>query len=354
MTRAGKTLVWATLLVAAAVVLVFLQAMYGPTRSFTADETWGAIAERFGVRGTDDAFVKTAVGLRMDRALTAAAVGASLALAGALLQGLFRNALASPSLIGVTSGAGLGAVMAILALGSHGAGLTLMAGGAAPYLVVGGAFVGALAVTTFVLVLATRGGAVSVPALLLIGVAVNACVGGMLAAIQALVLPDYEVSRAILAWSFGSLDDRQPWQVGLSAVGLVVALAIVPWVAVELDLFAGGEEDAAALGVSTRRTKVLVVVAATAATACATAVAGQIAFIGLVVPHLVRTLTGTSHRSLLWLAPPCGAVLLLGLDLAQLLLVGRRALPPGVVTALLGGPFFLFLLLRSRRGALGW
>ena len=137
-------------------------------------------------------------------------------------------------------------------------------------------------------------------------------------------------------------------------LGLAVALAVAPFLAWELDLLASGEEDAAALGVRVLRLKFLVVAAAALAAAAAVAVAGQIAFVGLVVPHLVRLLFGRSHRVLLTLAVPAGACFLLGIDVAQRVLLGPRALPPGVTMSLIGGPVFLALIVWKRREVGAW
>ena len=293
--------------------------------------------------------------LRLWRTLVAAAVGGSLALAGALLQGLFRNGLASPSILGVTAGASLGAYLAILASGGTLPALNLAAGGPlTPALVTFSAFVGALGTGGLVMVLGTRGGRVSVPALLLVGIAVNTCVGGLLAVIQSISLEDFELTRAFLAWGFGTLNDRNGLQAGVALVGLALALGVVPFVARELNLFAGGEEDARSLGVATARVKWLALSGAALASACSVAVAGQIAFVGLIVPHLVRLVVGSAHGLVLPLSALAGAVFLLGADVLQRVVLGSSALEPGVLMSLFGGPFFLFLLLRSRRSVESW
>lgn len=294
--------------------------------------------------------------LRLRRTLVAIAVGASLAFSGALLQGLFRNALASPSVLGISTGATVGASLAILVVGGHGAEVLVeQAVEAAPLFVSVCAFLGALGTTLVVTLLGTRGGRLSVPTLLLAGIAMNTCLGGLLAALQAFALQDnLQVARALVSWTFGSLTDHAPLRVQVVWAGLLAPALVTPFVARELDLLAGGEEDAAALGVDTARTRLLVIGAASLATASAVAVAGQIAFLGLVVPHLLRLVGGASHRRLLPLSMLAGACLLLGADLAQRALIGRADLGPGVLMSLVGGPFFLFLLLRSRRELQTW
>jgi iron complex transport system permease protein len=156
------------------------------------------------------------------------------------------------------------------------------------------------------------------------------------------------------SWTFGTLDDRTPVHVWIGLVGVGLAAAVIPFVALELDLFAGGEEDAETLGVDPGRIKLLALVAAALAAAVAVAVAGQIAFVGLVVPHLVRLTVGSSHRRLLPLCLVGGPVFLLGADVVQRWLLGGKALQPGVLMSLVGGPFFLFLLVRNKRALRAW
>lgn len=293
--------------------------------------------------------------LRLWRGICAGLVGASLALSGALLQGMFRNGLAEPGILGLNAGATLGASIAILFLGGYGAQFLDDPGtGVSPLLITGLAFVGSVGTGLFIMAIASFGGRVSVPTLLLTGIAVNACISGLLAAIQSAVLADFEVQRALMSWTWGTLDDRGPTHGMMVGSGLLLSVMVIPFVAVELDLFAGGEEDASALGVPIVVTKALVLAAAALSCACAVAVAGQIAFLGLVVPHMVRLAVGSSHRSLLWLSVLGGAVFLLATDLIQRNLFGDLQLQPGVMMSLIGGPFFLYLLFRKRRSLGSW
>lgn len=294
--------------------------------------------------------------------VTAALVGAALGLSGALFQGLFRNDLASPGLIGVTSGAALGAMVGILIIGGMvdgfaGDGLGVMPAALreGPLVVVGLSFVGALGCAFFVTILASRGGRISVPTLLLVGVAINACLGGVLAAAQDVLLrEEWHLAQALFSWLFGSLTDSTPDRIAVVAGGLALALIAIPFVAEELDLFAEGEEMAQSLGVATLRTKLIVIIAGSMAAAAAVAVAGQIAFVGLVVPHVLRLTTGTRHRTLLPLSALGGAVFLLGAETLNVAFLGANALRPGIVLSLVGGPFFLTLLLRRRREVSSW
>lgn len=292
------------------------------------------------------------VELRVWRALTAAGVGAALGLSGGLIQGLFRNALASPSLLGVSGGAALGAALAIAAIGGYGILDREFSPGA--LFVPLCSFVGALATVSLVAYLSTSGGRTSVPTLLLVGIAVNMCVAGAFAAIQSLTLKDFEVSRAILAWTFGTLEDRSSHHAAIVWAAVALVAAAVPLVATELDLFRGGEADAESLGVHVGRVKTLTLVCAALCASAAVSVAGQIAFVGLAVPHLVRLLAGASHRRVLPLCVVGGALFLLGADLLQRALFGASTLQPGVLMSLFGGPFFVFLLVRHRREIGAW
>ncbi|MEM7308124.1 MAG: iron chelate uptake ABC transporter family permease subunit [Planctomycetota bacterium] len=345
----------AALLLVLLAVLLFLSLRSGPLGTLGAMDVLRGVLAVAGLGEPLEPGLQGPVRLRLFDALTAAGVGAALALSGGLLQGLFRNGLASPSMIGVTAGAALGAAVAIVLIGGYGPGLFVEQGaGFAPVVVTVAGFGGALGVGFLVLALGSSGGRVSVPTLLLVGIAVNTCVAGAIAAIQSLTLGDDHIVRAIMSWTFGTLDDRSPYHALLVWSGVSVAFLMLPFVAVELDLFAGGEHDAEALGVRVGRVKLLTLLGASLAAASAVAVAGQIAFVGLIVPHLVRLLAGPAHRALLPLSLLGGAAFLMAADLLQGLLFAGTNLQPGVLMSLVGGPFFLALLLRNRRAVTGW
>ena len=341
-------------LVLAWILLTYLSVRTG-SADISSDDVLRGLLATVGLGDELSGTNQDIVRLRLWRALAGGAVGASLALAGAYLQGLFRNGLASPSVVGVTAGSVLGASVAIALIGGYGAGLvTLRATFLTPAIVTVFALVGAIGVTWAVVSLASTGRRLSVPTLLLAGIAMNTLVGGILAALQSFMMNEVEVSRAILAWTFGTLDDRSGWQVGLVWTTLVASAAVIPFVALELDLFAGGEEDAEALGVNAQRVKTLVILAATLSTSAAVSVAGQIPFVGLVIPHAVRSVAGSSHRALLPLSMLLGAVFLLGCDVAQRTWFASAGIRPGVMMSLIGGPFFLFLLIKNRRLVSSW
>jgi iron complex transport system permease protein len=346
----------AAVLLALLAALVVLGLRFGSTPA--VDDLTSALRGTLALLGLVDPLGEprqTIVELRLWRALTAAGVGAALGLSGALVQGIFRNALASPGILGISGGASLGAVIAVLAAGGYG--VQLQVGdptGAGPWLVPLAAFVGALATAFVVYRIASSHGRVSIPALLLVGIAINTLLAGVQQFVQSLVLDDLEASRAILAWTFGTLDDRAPWHALVAWIGAAVALAAWPLVAWELDLVAGSHDDAAALGVDVARTRVWTLAAAALSAGAAVSVAGQIGFVGLVVPHIVRLVAGPGHRTLLPLAALTGAVILLAADVTQLALFPGAGVQPGVLMALVGGPFFVWLLWTKRREIAVW
>jgi iron complex transport system permease protein len=348
--------VLALLLVLGILGLSFASLLQGSTDSLSSADVWRGVLAWFGAEDDLTGSGQAVLLLRARRTLVALGVGASLAYAGALLQGLFRNALASPSVLGISTGASVGASIAILAVGGYGLPMVVeRAVQLAPVLVTVFAFLGAMGATCLVSLLGTKGGRLSVPTLLLSGIALNTCLGGLLAAIQAFTLTDnLELAKALLSWTFGSLSDHSTARVLVVWCGLGIGVAIMPFVKRELDLFAGGEQDASALGVNVTRTKFLVLAGASLVTASAVAVAGQIAFLGLVVPHVLRLFIGSSHTRLLPLSLLAGAFFLLAADLAQRLILGSATLGPGVLMSLVGGPFFMVLLVRSRKELQTW
>jgi iron complex transport system permease protein len=355
--RSGRATALAIALAALLATLIVLALRLGATGAIPDFETTlhGALAA-LGLGAPLDAASQTIVDLRLWRALTAAGVGASLGLSGALVQGVFRNGLASPSLLGISGGASLGAVAALLVVGGYSTNFTASLDPTSSGLVLVPlfAFVGAIGTALVVYRLASTKGHVSIPALLLIGIAINTFFGGVQQLVQMLVVGDREVSTSILMWTFGTLDDRQSWHAGVAWIGFGCAALVVPFVAWELDLMQAGLEDAEALGVNTRRVKFLSLSAAAIAAGTSVAVAGQIAFVGLVVPHLVRLLSGTSHKTLLLLSGLAGACFLLAADVAQHAFAPQMSLQPGVVMSLVGGPFFVWLVWAKRREIAVW
>ena len=274
---------------------------------------------------------------RLPRVLAAALVGAALALAGVVFQALLRNPLASPDTLGVSAGAALGAVLAI----TFNADFTLLGVTAVPLASFAGS-IGAL-IIVYGLSAARRRGT-STLVLLLAGVTLTS----LLSAISAFVryLADFTETLRTVRWLMGSLDVGAftPIAVAIVPMGIaIVGFAMLPRV---LDLISMGAESAAARGVDVTRAERVALVSASLATGSAVALAGPIGFVGIVVPHLVRLLVGADHRVVLPASALFGASFLIACDLIARVALAPTEVPVGVVTALIGGPFFLWLLFR--------
>lgn len=285
------------------------------------------------------------VHLRLPRALAAAMVGAALGLSGATVQGLFRNPLADPGLIGVSAGASLAAVTAIVAGGSLSA---LLPEELRAFVLPVAAFVGSIAATALVYRIAALRSDLGIAALLLAGIAINAI--AMAGVGVAVFVSTDEQLRSLNFWLLGSVA-ASTWQVVLPAFALMApALILLPRLARALDLFALGERQAWLAGVDIVRLRRRAIVLVALAVGAAVAISGTIGFIGLVVPHLVRLMLGPGHRNVLIGSALLGAILLGGADIVARTIVAPAELPIGLVTALVGGPFFIGLLLRTRNG----
>nr|WP_305123548.1 iron ABC transporter permease [Roseomonas sp. GC11] len=316
----------------------------GPAPVSTA-ALWGTLGDALGLHTLPEALRREAAVLtviRLPRALMAAMVGAGLGVAGAVMQGLFRNPLADPGLIGVSAGAALGAVGtivfggALLRLGGGAFGLWLM-----PLM----AFLGGLGATLLITRLARREGVTAVATLLLAGVAVNALAGALTGML--VFLADERQARDITFWTLGSLAGaRWPQLPVLLVLVLLPALALLR-LARPLNALVLGEAGAFHLGLKVERVKRQATLLAAISVSAGVAFTGLIGFVGLVVPHLVRLAWGADHRLVLPLSALLGAALLVLADLAARSLAAPAELPIGVVTALLGAPFFLWLLRRG-------
>ena len=292
-----------------------------------------------GALRTDEAARAIFFRLRLPRVVLAGVVGASLAAVGAALQALFRNPLAEPLTLGVSGGGALGASVAIaLGMGARVAGLPL---------VFVAAFLGALA-SVFVVYRLARTGAVVLPgALLLAGVVMNTVAAAGVVLIQ--YFADYTRALQILRWTIGSLDT-----VGFDLVWRMLLFLVPGWAALlvaarDLHLLAVDEETAASLGVNVRRSERLVYAASSLVVGVTVAVGGTIGFVGLIVPHAVRLLFGEDVRVVLPCSFILGAAFLMLADAAARTVLGAGELPVGAITALAGGPVFLWLLRRQQR-----
>jgi ABC-type Fe3+-siderophore transport system permease subunit len=342
------------LLVLGVVALLTLTAC-GATGTFGFGELLQGVGGLVGITEPLPAVDQGIIEIRFWRNLVALLVGGSLSLAGAYLQGLFRNPLASPSLLGVTGGAGFGATAAMLWIVPGSSIQIAQELGIASFLLVPtAALLGALLSMTVLLGIGFQLGRSSVTQLLLIGIALTSLWGGLTALVQNLALDRFDVSRAIVAWGLGSLDDRGPWHAGIVSSSLLLGILAIPFLGRALDLFAMGEADARTLGVHPGRIKFMTVLVTSILSAGAVAVAGQIAFIGLIIPNVVRVVLGSKHSRLLPASVLVGAVFLLGLDSFQRIFLPLWGLRPGVLLSLVGAPFFLFLLVRQRREVGPW
>lgn len=280
--------------------------------------------------------------IRLPRSLLGLCVGIVLALSGVAMQGLFRNPLADPGLVGVAGGAALGAAIAIVG-GSMVGGLPPAL---APYLLSICAFTGGLIVTAVVYRFGRRDGQTNVATMLLAGVAMTAMSGAGVGLFT--YLADDATLRSLTFWNLGSLNGAsypRLWPLLLVTLGVAVWL---PRRASALNALLLGESEARHLGFNVERIKLELVLCTALGVGAAVAAAGLIGFIGLVVPHLMRLLVGPDHRVLLPASLLAGATLLLLADLVARLVLAPAELPIGIVTALIGAPFFLYLLVRGR------
>lgn len=335
----GETVKGRTFVVAAAalaaVALLHLASGDGP--GFGALLRW--IASWFGGTPPDKLDVAAFAAIRVPRLLVAAFGGASLAIAGAVMQATFRNPLASPDLAGTAAGAALGGAIAIVA------GWVQSSIWVLPF----ASLAGALAVTFAVFALAGVHGRFSVAALLLAGIALNTFAGAVTSFIVQLHLDFYAASSSLQFWLMGGLDARTWEHAVITMVGCALfTLLVLPRLR-DLDLLTLHDDTAHSLGVDPQRARRWFVWCACGLTATTVSNTGGIAFVGLVVPHVARLLVGPGHRALLPASAVLGALLLVGSDLVC------RTMPPdtnlrlGVVTAFLGAPYFLWLLAKAQR-----
>lgn len=281
--------------------------------------------------------------IRLPRAVLGVMVGAALAVSGAVMQGLFRNPLADPGLVGVSAGASLGAVSVIVLGGTALAPFTALLGSQALPVA---AFAGGLATTLVLYRISTRQGRTSVATMLLAGIAL----GAMAMAFTGLLvfMADDRQLRDLTFWGLGSLAGAT-WTKILAAGPIIVAgLLAAPFLARGLNALSLGEATANHLGISVQRLKYVAIVAVAASVGASVAVSGGIGFVGIVVPHLLRLLIGPDNRYLLPASALLGASLLLLADSVTRTIVAPAELPIGIVTAAVGAPFFLWILLRRR------
>jgi iron complex transport system permease protein len=325
-------------------LVVWLSLALGPV-SLPLGDTLRALAHMVGLPVSTDGLgqAELIVGqIRLPRTLLGIATGGVLALAGVAMQGLFRNPLADPGLIGVSSGAALGAAIAIV----FGASIGGLPEAFAPYLLSACAFAGGLLVTALVYRLGRHNGQTSVATMLLAGIALTALAGALIGLFT--YLADDATLRTLTFWNLGSLNGAsypRLWPL------LLITLLVACWLPRRVNALNAlllGESEARHLGFDVERLKVELILCTALGVGAAVAAAGMIGFIGLVVPHLLRLIVGPDHRVLLPASMFGGAILLLLADLIARLALAPAELPIGIVTALIGAPFFLYLLIRGR------
>jgi iron complex transport system permease protein len=268
-------------------------------------------------------------------------VGAVLAILGAVMQGLFRNPLADPSLIGVSGGASVGASIVIVVAG--GAMLSPLAGLS---MVALGAFIGGVITTLLVYRVATSSLGTSVTTMLLAGIAIGAIAGAFNSLLS--YFSDNQMLRQISVWQMGNLGGANWQKASLMAAVSLIIFALLPSHAKSLNAFLLGESEARHLGIDVQRIKRQLIFLTALGVGVSVALAGLIGFVGLVIPHMVRLLIGPDHRALLPASALAGASLLLIADSIARVVVLPAELPTGILTALLGAPFFVVLLLKQR------
>ena len=321
------------------IALMIASILQGPANISLANIT-AILSEQIGINSTDViAWHRNIIlEVRLPRVIIASFAGASLALCGVVMQGMFRNPLASPSILGVSSGASLGAVIAIYL------GLSLISTWAIPFF----SFIGA-GITLFIVYrVSLSRGQTNIATLLLSGVAVGALNVSAMSLLLALSLNNWDVARMIIYWTMGGLDGRTWDHVYIIVPIVTSSFVLLLFYSRQLNILLLGEQHAQSVGVDVIKTRKHLLIISTAMVAGSISVVGGIGFIGLVVPHILRLLLGPSHRYLIPASILGGAITLLSADLFVKTFFAQQAIPLGVITAALGAPFFLFLLLKQR------
>ena len=339
-----RTIILSTALGLILVAAVIVSAITGQL-AISPSDVVGSLLKWMGIANSwapaDPVIESTLEVVRFPRIVMALAVGAALAVAGALMQAVFGNPLAEPGVVGVSSGAALGASTAIVfGISASGGGVALLA------------FLGGLGATLLVYAVARAGGRTEVVTLLLTGIAINAFAQAGLAFV--LFLADTASREQIVFWQLGSLAGSLWSEVVVVLPVLVIGTVLALMMSRQLDLLALGERNARHLGVDVERLRIGAIVLVALLTGVAVAFAGIIAFVGLVVPHIIRMALGPAHRGLLLASAVGGGALLAVADLLTRTLVSGADLPIGMLTALVGGPFFFGLLYQQRRRSGGW
>jgi iron complex transport system permease protein len=333
------------ILLTLALMLVFIFAVAAGPTQIPPLNTYGIIIKQIPLLGN---FVGSELSLteetivlqvRLPRVLAAAIVGVALAVAGVVLQGLLRNPMADPYVLGISSGAGLGASLAIV----FGAGAPFLG---LLYSIPIMAFVFAIGTVLLVYLISKRGEGVPMVTLLLVGMAANSF---LLAIISVIKLFSGEAVHAIMAWMFGSLATTNWNHIKMSLPFVMIGVTVIYFFARDLNIMLLGEEQAQNLGVDAERLKKITIASATLITAASVSISGIIGFIGLIIPHMARILVGPDHRILIPSSALSGAIVLILCDTIGRMIVRPAELPVGIITSLLGVPFFIYLIRKKKR-----
>lgn len=328
----------AILLCGATIFVVIIAASIGPF-SVPFTHTASTLLDLIGIGESDANPTEQAIiqSIRLPRIFLAFIVGAGLGISGGIMQGLFRNSMADPGIIGVSSGGAAGAVVAIAT------GLSTVSTFFLPLF----AFIGSAVSMAVVFLIASAGGRFSMSTLLLGGIAVSSFLGALTTS-TIILTNDLNMQRQIIFWIAGGFDTARWESVQISAPIIVTGSVIAIFVARDLNLLLVSEDEARALGVRVRLMRNTLLIAASLITGAAVAFSGIIAFVGLVVPHVVRLIVGADHRVLLPLSALGGGLFLLIADTAARVVLAPAELRVGVLTAMIGAPFFIYLLVRSK------
>ncbi|WP_443938653.1 FecCD family ABC transporter permease [Pedobacter sp. MW01-1-1] len=337
-----KSLIYCSLF--AALVVSICLALSQGSMKIPISEVW-KILNPLSVNSVDidPIFKGTILMIRLPRLLMGILVGAALGISGAAIQGIFRNPLAEPGLIGISSGASLMAVIVIAFETLLFTGISSLLG---YYLLAFAAFAGAGIVAFLVYNLSKTNGQANVTTMLLIGIAINALAGALTGLIS--YLATEQQLRSITFWMLGSLSGATWQNVSCIFPFVLIPVLVLPFFGKGLNLFALGEKQAELIGINPSKVKARVVLFATLAVGASVSVSGIIGFIGLLVPHLIRLLGGVDHKFVLPASALLGAVVLTLSDLIARIIVQPIELPIGVVTALIGSPIFLYILIRDK------
>ncbi|QIW10979.1 iron ABC transporter permease [Francisella sp. LA112445] len=330
-TQRRKYQLWSIILIALLIVVCFLSIKLGAL-SFSLDSIFDK----------NNALVEQVVlQLRLPRLVASAVVGAGLAVSGVMMQGLFRNPLADPALLGMTSGASLFAIIFLLVTEN-----VIQTSFVATWGMGISAFVGSLVITLMTYLLSVTKGRSNLGILVLAGVAINALCGALIGVMT--YLSDDGILRNITFWSMGSFANISWGQVVFLLASVFVAILFMRNISKYLNAMISGEEYARMLGINIQQYKFKSIVIIALLVGASTAVAGPIAFIGLVVPHIMRFLIGNEHKYLMFFSAIFGALLLTVADVLSRMILSPAELPIGLMTALIGAPYFVYLLFSKK------